>query len=233
MTEPVTLILGGGGQFGAYEAGIWLAIEGNVQLECVVGASIGAVNGWAIASGVPAAEFVRYWLNPGPAVKLRWQWPKRLLGGLLDAAPFEEFLRQMCAKYTPKTRFGCALTELPRLRQKLVMYPEAGWQHLAASCAVFGLLPQLNLDGQWYTDGGTKKACPLWAAPLVGARRVLAVDCWNEGEWEQTGGTLLVRPRESLGSWTEMLTFDAEKAARWVETGRRDGKEALARLAVL
>jgi len=229
MSEPLTLVLGGGGLFGAYQAGLWLALEGNVALDGVIGASIGAVNGWAIASGVPAREWIDRWLHAGPWARMEWRWPLRRSGALLNAAPYERFLRELCETHTPRVRYGCAVTELPRLNKKLITYPEAGWRHLAASCAMPFLFPPVKLADKWCIDGGLFAACPMWAVTDAEPRRVLAVDCWNDGPWEESAGTLLVRPRRSLGSWTEMLAFDADRTARWIEAGREDGLEVLRR----
>ena len=228
------LVLSGGGQFGAYQAGFWLSVHAHVAPDWMLGASIGAVNGWAIAAGRGAEALAERWLRPGAEARLRWRWPKRALSGMLDARAFDEFLVRLCAEHTPRAGYGCALTELGRLRRRLVLYPEAGWRHVAASCALFGLLPQIRLNGRLYTDGGLLGALPLWAAAEVGATRVLGVDIWNPGEWEQHEShgvrTLLVRPRRALGSWVDMLHFSAENAARWVEMGRADGAAALPRI---
>src|SRR6185436_480327 len=45
------LVLSGGGMFGAYQAGVWAALHHSIQLDMVVGASIGCLNGWLIAGG--------------------------------------------------------------------------------------------------------------------------------------------------------------------------------------
>ena len=40
--------------FGAYQAGVWKALSGKFAPDIVVGASIGAFNGWYVASGAGA-----------------------------------------------------------------------------------------------------------------------------------------------------------------------------------
>jgi NTE family protein len=233
MDEAVTLVLGGGGQFGAWQAGFCLALEGRLPIRAVLGASIGAVNGWAVASGVPAAEWAARWRNPGPEARLPWRVPHRWLGGLLDSTPFDEFLRDLCSRHQPRLPYGCALVRLRWLRQRLVLYPDAGWRHLAASCAMFGMLPSVRLEGETYIDGGTRAAVPLWAAAEMGPATVLAVDIFHAGEWQEYasagGRTLIARPGESLGSFLDMLNYDSAHAAAWVEMGRRAGEEALRR----
>ena len=58
------LVLSGGGMFGAYQAGAWKALSREISPDMVVGASVGALNGWLIASGVAAEELEQRWLDP-------------------------------------------------------------------------------------------------------------------------------------------------------------------------
>jgi NTE family protein len=61
------LVLSAGGMYGSYQAGAWKALAGVFQPDLIVGASIGAVNGWAIAGGCAPDELIRRWLNMEPA----------------------------------------------------------------------------------------------------------------------------------------------------------------------
>lgn len=73
MTERTVLVLSGGGALGAYQYGIYRAVVKHMDSDAlramvIVGASIGAVNGFLIASrmqdpdsGVGALE--RFWRN--------------------------------------------------------------------------------------------------------------------------------------------------------------------------
>jgi NTE family protein len=70
-----TLVLSGGGGRGAFQAGVYQYLmqpdktgvdgehEGAWEPEIIVGTSIGAVNGAAIAQGVPADKMVEFWRN--------------------------------------------------------------------------------------------------------------------------------------------------------------------------
>src|SRR4051812_49929012 len=66
------LVLSAGGMFGAYQAGVWKALGNILQPDIVVGASVGALNGWLIAAGSHGDELARRWLDPaaGDALKL-------------------------------------------------------------------------------------------------------------------------------------------------------------------
>lgn len=52
IEEKTGLVLGGGGSRGAYELGVWKALrELGIEIQVVVGTSIGAINGALVAPG--------------------------------------------------------------------------------------------------------------------------------------------------------------------------------------
>src|SRR5579884_4471337 len=80
------LVLSAGGMFGAYQAGAWEVLSDVLKPDLIVGASIGAINGWAIAGGCPPAELVERWLTLDCAAKYRLQLPKAIHGGIFDSS---------------------------------------------------------------------------------------------------------------------------------------------------
>ncbi len=59
---PCALVLSAGGMFGAYQAGVWKALSRSFHPDLIVGASVGALNSWAILAGA--------WFGPV-------QWPPK------------------------------------------------------------------------------------------------------------------------------------------------------------
>src|SRR5450755_1130556 len=58
--ERVALVLQGGGALGAYQAGVYQAIdEANIQVHWLCGTSIGAINGALIAGNPPGKRVER------------------------------------------------------------------------------------------------------------------------------------------------------------------------------
>src|SRR5208282_1026932 len=64
--EPLrrALVLSGGGMFGAWQAGAWATLATRTHFDLVVGASVGALNGYSIACGISPLELRRIWLDP-------------------------------------------------------------------------------------------------------------------------------------------------------------------------
>ena len=106
-TDPIrVLILSGGGGRGAFHAGVYQYLmesgkgdvdaghSGSWDPQVIVGTSIGAVNGAAIAQGMPADELVNVWksleetdiqgLPPGMRGVARWV-VRKLFGEIMDA----------------------------------------------------------------------------------------------------------------------------------------------------
>ena len=187
--------------FGAYQAGVWLALEGRFKFDLVVGASIGALNGWAIAGGCPASDWAGQWLNPEPSSVPEIRFPAGR-GRAAGRAAFESLVRRVHSSFHPRVPFSVALTDLLRLEPYAVQTPHVDWIHLAASCAVPLFLPQYRIGGRWTTDGGLLGAVPLWAAAQAGATRIIAVNILPRGgPWwlrsARAGVRLVGRPAEA------------------------------------
>src|SRR5258708_31686230 len=65
MRPRTALILSGGGMFGAWQAGAWSTLAATFRPDLVVGASVGALNGYAIAAGWTPEELFAFWRRPG------------------------------------------------------------------------------------------------------------------------------------------------------------------------
>jgi NTE family protein len=170
------LVLSAGGMYGAYQAGAWKAIANIFQPDLIVGASIGAVNGWAIAGRCDPDQLIERWLNLEAAAHYRWKFPRSLLRGVLDTSQLQIVLRDVYESFQPQTHFAMVLTDLMKLRPVVLRGNEVSWQHLVASTAIVGLFDQVRLGGRIYSDGGLLSAVPLWAAAEMGATRALVID---------------------------------------------------------
>lgn len=244
------LVLGGGGMFGAYQAGVWRALHGSFRPDVVIGASIGAINAWAIAGGCDPEQWVDQWLDFREAAAHRFRFHRMFFDGCIDRQGFEDFIRRHHARFVPRLPCAVAVTYVRGLEPGLVLSPNISWAHLAASCAVPFMLPAYRLERGLAVDGGLMSAVPLWAASQLGVERTVAVNLLPRAApwWLRGGRALLHRasrftmPDRSgmevewiehptpLGSIRESARWDARRAARLVESGRRDAELALPRI---
>jgi len=170
------LVLSAGGMYGAYQAGAWRALADVFHPDLVVGASIGAITGWAIAGGCHPDELVDRWLHLDAASHYRWKFPRGPLQGVLDTTPLQAAVRGIYESFQPRTRFAMVATDLMKLRPVVFRGEEVSWRHLMASAALPVLFDQVRLDGRVYSDGGLLCAVPLWAAAEMGATKMLVID---------------------------------------------------------
>jgi NTE family protein len=162
--------------YGAYQAGAWKALADVFRPDLIVGASIGAVTGWAIAGGCDPDALIERWLNLDAAAHYRWKFPRSPLQGVLDTAPLQAVIRDIYESFQPRAPFAMVLTDLMKLRPVIFSGGEITWQHLVATTAIVGLFDQVRLGGRIYSDGGLLSAVPLWAAAEMGATRALVID---------------------------------------------------------
>src|ERR1700676_2236879 len=121
--RKTALVLSAGGMFGAYQAGAFKAIAELDPPDIVVGASVGALNGWTIASGCTPDHLIQRWLDPsaGDALKLFPNYGWR--NGWFDPAPLRAQSERIWKEYRPRMPFGLVVVQLRGLQAKLVRHP--------------------------------------------------------------------------------------------------------------
>lgn len=178
--RTVGFVLGGGGHLGANEVGMLHALlERDITPDLVVGTSVGALNGVAVAAD-PSLETVK---------NLRKAWTE-LGKERVFASPFggagnlvrrgthlhsNDNLKAMIERLLPVERFE----ELKVPFQCVAASVERAAEHwfsegpitpaILASAAVPGLLPPVEIDGEHFLDGGLVNSIPIERAVLLGA----------------------------------------------------------------
>lgn len=220
-----SLVLSGGGLFGAWQAGAWSEAVKSFTPDLIVGCSIGSLNGYAIAAGVSPEDLFALWRDR-------------------DRASFDHLPAnlQKLTEAPLRRPFALTVTDLFRLRMRIYRDAEITWRHLAASCAVPLALPPVKIDGRWYLDGGLLNSLPVWAAVELGATEILAFDVLREfpsvllrpavsvfralfgRNSPVPPGVKLVtlEPSQKLGSLRDTLHWKAENIDRWLELGAQD-----------
>lgn len=227
--------------FGAYQAGAYKALAAWAKPDIVVGASVGAMNGWSIAGGCTPEELIERWLDPATGSALSFfpnaGWRK----GWLDPAPLRAQAERICGLYTPRIPLGVVVMQLAGLRAQLVRYPDIGPEHLHASCTIPVFLPIVKINGRRYMDGGILENLPVWAAVEMGATRIIAVDSLRrvDNRWLRVGMNMaravkprryfpegldltVISPSEPMGKARDAVLWKRENVERWIDLGMRD-----------
>jgi NTE family protein len=180
----VAFVLGGGGVQGAAEVGMLRALlEQDIGPDLVLGTSVGAINGAAIArdpdlDGVQRLSTLWEELSSGEVfggsvvartatlVKTRTHLHphgplRRLMREEFDATLIEDL----------KVRFQCVAASIERAREH---WFTAGpvVDAVLASSAVPGLLPAVRIGDEHFLDGGLVDSIPIGRALVLGARTV-------------------------------------------------------------
>jgi predicted acylesterase/phospholipase RssA len=242
--------------FGAYQAGAYKAIAELAPPDIVVGASVGALNGWPIASGCSPDHLIERWLDPAAGDTLK-MFPKRSwrdLGrkGWFDPAPLRAQAEGLWRDYQPRIPFGVVIVQLRGLHARLIQYPNVAAAHLQATCSIPLFLPAVRIDGKRYLDGGLFENIPIWAAIEMGATRIIAIDSMPKvGKgWLRLGikaahifkrrrryppdlDLTIISPSETLGDANDAVFWKRANIERWVDMGMRDATRALSPAALI
>lgn len=181
----VGLVLGGGGVRGAVQVGMLKGLfEAGIRPQLVVGTSIGAINGAAVASDpTPAVveRLVEAWASPAAAAVYGDSWPRQLRRlaksrtHLNDPAPLRELLDGMVGA---GTTFAALRTPLAVAAACIETAAERWFDDgpvvdaVLASASVPGVLPPTEIDGQHFVDGGIVNSIPLGEAVRRGATEI-------------------------------------------------------------
>ena len=179
-------VLGGGGVLGAHEVGMLRALaEAGITPDVIVGTSVGAINGAFVAADPAgaAARLGQLWQGDaaqqafsgtlwGRAVRLASSGTHlhaieplhAMLRDKLPAADFDDL----------ELPFQCVAASIERA--------QAHWfssgplvPAVLASCAVPGLLPPVEIDGEHFFDGGLVHSIPVGRAISLGASIVFVL----------------------------------------------------------
>jgi predicted acylesterase/phospholipase RssA len=229
-----------------------------MQPDLIVGASVGSLNGYAIAAGATPQELAEFWLQPAAANfsklpdtirALMQRYP--LKKGTDHSVPRREpdplehdihrrrVDRAVCPLFQPTTEYAVILTDLLRLKPRIFSGPEITWRHLAASCAIPGVLRQYKIDGRWYSDGGLLNPLPVWAAVELGATHIVALHALPQipstllrpfvTGFRRVAGhhpplppdieLTLISTGDAIGSMRDALRWKRENIERWLQMG--------------
>jgi predicted acylesterase/phospholipase RssA len=168
----LALVLSGGGLFGAWQAGAWSALAGRLQPDLVVGASVWSLNGYLIAGRGEPGRIARTVAGPGLRQVSRPSIEHSIDDGALSM----------------KISYALTVTDILRLKPADLPGWADTWQHIAASCALPGVLPQIRIGGRFYLRwraaestsglgcGGTRSYAGGGAACVAGVAIGLAAD---------------------------------------------------------
>lgn len=190
-------VLGGGGMFGAAEVGMLRALlERDIAPDLVLGTSVGALNGVAVAASPDLGAVARL-TEAWTSLSARDVFGSSVVGQLGNLVRHgthlhaDDGLRRLVADAAD----GARIEDLAVPFQCVSACIETASAHwftsgpivdaVLASCAVPGLLPPACVDGRHFFDGGLVASVPVGRALELGAERIFVL---HVGRLEQPLG---------------------------------------------
>ena len=193
--HQTAFVLGGGGVLGAAEVGMLQALlERGIVPDLVVGSSVGALNGAFVAAEPTLATVARMadiWTGLSDTAVFGGS----VLGQIGTLARHGTHLHanQRLRRLIDTELPGARIEQLPVAFECVAASIEAAAAHwfsagpvadaVLASCAVPGLFPPVEIDGEHFLDGGLVRSVPVGRAVDLGARRIFVL---HVGRLEQS-----------------------------------------------
>jgi predicted acylesterase/phospholipase RssA len=220
-----------------------------MQPDLIVGASVGSLNGYAIAGGATPQELAEFWSQPASADFSRLP---DTIRALMQRYPLDSTSTPPSPDERPNSRdssrqpkraigsdYAVVLTDLLRMKPRVFSGAEITWRHLAASCAIPGVLRPYKIDGRWYFDGGLLNPLPVWAAVELGATHIVALHALPQipssvlrpfvTGFRRVAGhhpplppgveLTLISTGDAIGSMRDALRWKRENIERWLQMG--------------
>lgn len=249
--NKTALVLGGGGSRGAYEIGVWKALnELDIRIDIITGTSVGAINGaMAVQGDIDLAEKLWQQLETemifdvnttGIPAEDTLVYAKEII---MNGGAESTGLRRLLENYIDEDRirnsaleYGLVVTQFPSMEAEYLYKENIPTKRLIdyilASASCYPAVQKCIINDQKYIDGGYRDNVPIEMAISKGADAVIAVDLEAAGFTrknviEEASKTLrefkMIKSPLSLGNF---LIFDTANTSRILQLGYLDTMRA-------
>lgn len=244
MEKEWAVVLAGGGAKGAYQIGVWRALEecGYFQrIGAFFGDSIGAINACLMA-GTSFEEAKEAWNNLDFFTV--FQPDIEMLDGKEGVFSREELLKlfdeHLDFQKIAESKVYVNATKLEKNGEKKAVYfrlkgetPERIKKILLASSALPVLYESVEIDGAEYRDGGLTDNLPVMPAYVAGYRKIIVVLLAKDTVFDASAypdcEMLIIRPSHDLGNLLDgTLNFTESKIRFLMEFGYFDAMAMIA-----
>ncbi|MGC2871681.1 patatin-like phospholipase family protein [Ihubacter sp. mB4P-1] len=237
--KKTALVLSGGGSRGAYQCGVWQALtELGVQIDIVIGVSVGAINGAMVMQGDPI-KTANLWREMETDmvfdIDAKAQLQDYVKEFLLNRGAGTSGLQSLLREYVNEedirrspVDFGLVTVEIPSMRPHYLWKEDIPrgqlYDYITASASAFPAVHPIEIDGRYFIDGGYADNLPVAMALEKGVTEVIAVYLDAVGrfrpeELKQVPNLTFIESKWDLG---DFLTFDKANARRILRIGYLD-----------
>lgn len=250
------LVLGGGGAKGAYQIGVWRALEEmQIPFAMISGTSVGALNGGLILQGdLKSAEEMWQSIVTEKILSIPKETQEstysmnQLINDLqkltkvaiqekgVSTEPLFSLIKDLMRGdkvFKSKKEFYLVTTETPKMEEKIVsledMTEETFPQWLLASSSFFPAMQACQIAGTYYVDGGYRNNVPKDVLVKKGATELIVIDVNGPGitkPYKVPEDIVEININSSWGLGNVLL-FDGNRS-RWnIELGYLETKKKL------
>ena len=235
------LIFSGGGARGAYEIGVWKALEElNIKCDIVTGASIGSINGALYVEGdLNKAESLWKDINIETVFSTKIEYTNDLdlikkylksikTGGLVPNNLKNNLIAclNLDKIYSSPIKYGLTTVKYPNFKlvelTKNEIPKKEFIDYLIASSTVFPVFKLKQIEDNTYIDGGFKDTIPVNLAKKLGAEEYIIVNISALGQKyhpPKNKNTIYIKPNNNLGL---PLVFSSIVARKNIKYGYND-----------
>ena len=183
----IAFVLGGGGRLGAAEVGMLRALlERDIVPDLIVGTSIGALNGAALAVG-PTISTIDRLEEIWTTLDKSEVFSGTVFSGAANlvrtrtALQSNQPLRSLIERLLPAETFADLAVPFQCVAASIERAAEHWFSEgplvdaILASCAVPGILPAVEIAGEHFIDGGVVNSIPIARAVELGATEVFVL----------------------------------------------------------
>lgn len=238
LPYQTALVLGGGGAHGAYQVGVWQALqELEIEFQLITGTSVGALNGALIQQNdleqakamwraietrdILAVPFQnRESENFAEAVRRVQQFALATVKqNGISTEPLAKLLQELLTAQPVNASLPLLVCTVswPQLKEVVIDLNEVSYadkiEWLLASSAFYPMMAQQQIAGTRYVDGGYRNNIPVDVAYQQAATDAIVVDVKGPGvtkanDFPEKFGEHWIKSRWSLG---DLLIFDQKR----------------------
>lgn len=237
--RKVALVLSGGGSRGAYQCGVWQALEElGMKIDIVVGVSVGAINGAMVVQG-DVAKTTNLWREMATDMVFDVDADAQIQDFakefVINRGAGSTGLQKMMKEYIDEDvvrnspiEYGLLTVEFPAMKPYYVWkedIPKGSlYDYITASASAFPAVHTHQIDGKDFIDGGYEDNLPVTMALEKGATEVIAVYLdaigrFRPEELQLVPNLTFIKSKWDLG---DFLLFDHTNTKRILRIGYLD-----------
>ncbi|MBN2851670.1 MAG: patatin-like phospholipase family protein [Clostridia bacterium] len=242
------IALGGGGAKGAYQIGVWKALkEMNIEIQTVLGTSVGAINAAAISLGKyeeakalweqldysKIMVFEKHMIQEKKSVNLFDFLKEFFQNKGIDVSPLKnmlcEFINEKELRSTP-IEFGIVTASLSDFKPYVMFeseIPEGQIVDYILASASLPIFKKMEIEGKIFIDGAVYDNVPVMELIERGHKNIIGIDISGMGMQrkfdEKEANVIYIKNSESLGG---ILEFSGKNVKRNILMGYLDARKA-------